>query len=213
MRVTLCLPLLPLVLAVCSLGVLHCGGKNLGLDVTPNPDGGPPVIYPSCSGGGSLALPGDRPSSTTCVASPINVQGGGSLDAGCATVADCPTTGVEPPFIACLGGKCSTDQCMTDSDCPSGRACACAREFGANSDRTNSCIPSQCRIDADCGREVGLCSPGYTTCGTFLGYYCHTAADACTTDADCCDKGAPACDYVPMLGHFACHSVTGCPPG
>jgi hypothetical protein len=135
------------------------------------------------------------------------------VDAGCTTLADCPNIGTDTPFIACLEGKCSPDECLTDSDCPRGSACACANQFGPNSDRTNSCIPSQCRVDADCGREVGICSPGYAGCGMFLGYYCHTPADTCITDADCCDHSAPHCNYVPMLGHFACQSAAGCPPG
>jgi hypothetical protein len=197
-----------LTLAVCALSLLHCGGKNVSQDVAPNPDGGSPIVVPACSGGGSLALPGSRPTSVTCKATPNGLPG--PTDVSCTTLADCTDGGATSTYMACRAGKCSIDQCLTDSECPSGQACGCASEFGGNAIHTNACVPAQCRIDSDCGRSVGICSPAKGYCGGLLGYYCHAAGDACITDADCCDNSAPSCQYQPMLGHFACQAAIGC---
>jgi hypothetical protein len=200
----------PLAVAACGLSLLHCGGKDLTHDVTPNPDGGPPIVIPSCTGGGSLSLPGSRPTALACPATP-NYSTAGPADVSCATLADCQDAGPAAYFQACRGGKCAIDPCLTDSECPSGDVCVCATEIGGgNAIHTNACVPAQCRVNADCGRSVGLCSPTRGYCGGVLGYYCHSAADSCITDADCCDASNPSCQYQPALGHFACQAAIGC---
>jgi hypothetical protein len=208
MLTKLSLSLRPLALAAFGVGLLHCGGKNHTPNVTPNPDGGPPIVIPACSGGGSPALPGSRPTAVACSVTPNYLPG--SPEVSCTTLADCTDGGTTSPYTACRGGKCALDQCLTDSDCPSGQACGCAGQFGGNAIHTNACVPAQCRVNSDCDRSVGICSPTKGYCGNLLGYYCHTAEDSCITDADCCDQSIPSCQYQPSLGHFACQAAIGC---
>jgi len=132
-------------------------------------------------------------------------------DAGtqaCSADADCADAGLSG---WCLNGQCGADQCLTDGDCPSGQACACASEFRGNAFHTNLCIDTGCRVDADCGPN-GVCSESMspTPCGSISGFYCHTPDDECNTDADCCQSSAPVCSYQPALGHWACHAVSVC---
>ena len=196
-------------MAACAFFLLHCGGEKLGPVVQPNPDGGPPIVIPACSGGGSPSLPGTRPEAPACSATPSYLPAG--TDVSCTTLADCQAAGVaQGYFQACRAGKCSIDACLTDSDCPTGQACGCANQFGGNAIHTNACVAARCRVDADCGRSVGICSPAKGGCGSLTGYYCHSGADTCITDADCCDPGTPSCQYQPTLGHFACQASVGC---
>jgi Cys-rich repeat protein len=173
------------------------GGPNV--DSGPNVDGGPGICGDHVSG-----TPTGRPTATQCAPSTILPPPG--IDAGpltCASDADCTSSF----FHWCRAGKCQEDQCLTDSDCATGQACACADEQIGNAQHTNQCTPTQCRVDADCGAgqvcsgtEVDLCSGA----GPF--FACHSAADTCRVDADCCPS-APACRYEGTLGHWACAAV------
>ncbi len=134
---------------------------------------------------------------------------GGAFDAGgsgeCTADSQC-TAGVngrcEPPSghggIAFPPGVgfCSYDECSASAPCASGHICSCGASDGSGGRSANTCLPSNCNSDADCGAD-GYCSPTFdTTCGAFdgvVGYYCHKAADECTVDectndSDC--KGA-----------------------
>jgi hypothetical protein len=99
------------------------------------------------------------------------------------------------------------DECTTDAECKGG-VCSCApatREWSGGS--RNVCVPANCHTDADCG-DKGACSPTVNDCGSFYGvqgYYCHTAADACTVDAECVQgSNQGACYYAPEVGHWTC---------
>ena len=108
----------------------------------------------------------------------------------------------------CVQGQCAFDQCLTDSDCGATGVCACSSDYyGGNAAyHPNFCVPANCRLDSDCG-PGGYCSPSRGTCGTFQGFYCHTAADSCvdpTTDCASCNYNA--CTYSPAVGAFTCGS-------
>jgi hypothetical protein len=210
---------------VALVALLDCGGAVTGIASSPDagsgdgspgtPNPGTPDPGPSPQCPGSPSQPVGRPQPTTCAATGYPQP---AEDAGvpCTTLADCLDAG-EPdygPYKACLGGQCSYQQCLTDSDCPTGTACGCANQFGGNAIHTNTCVPSQCRVDSDC--EGGVCSPSSGAyCGSLTGFYCHSAADTCETNADCCggDGGEPEfmqCVYDTTLGHFACQAAMVC---
>jgi hypothetical protein len=120
---------------------------------------------------------------------------GGSI--ACAVNADCKTTGGY-----CRGGLCRDDECLMDSDCPTGFACHCG---GAGIvDPSNRCFPTGCRVDADCG-DGGYCAPSFVSCG-IDGYHCLTTADTCVPWEMCppVDGGPAVCNYVAQLRHWAC---------
>jgi Cys-rich repeat protein len=102
--------------------------------------------------------------------------------------------------------SCSYDSCLHDTDCPSGDTCAChGSPFVAGG---NFCIKSGCRVDSDCGAG-GYCSPAYNTgsCGSLLGYYCHTPKDQCVNDSDCVGDGGglpEKCSYSTSSGYWMC---------
>jgi hypothetical protein len=130
-----------------------------------------------------------------------------SKDADCTDAATTPGAG-----LVCFHGQCSYDQCATDQDCPSGDVCSCkGNTFGyAHVSAGNSCVPANCRSDADCG-PAGRCAPTVdSSCGTFYGvrgYYCHSCNDTCTQDSDCAARDAsPAgyCAYDLTVGHWVC---------
>ena len=113
-------------------------------------------------------------------------------------------------MFGCIHNVCSFDECLTDTDCPTGEACGCADEQSGNGENFNRCFPANCRTDADCGSGY-TCSPSRSgSCGYLQGYQCHTAGDTCTTDADCCNPATPQCQYQPTLGHFACQAAMVC---
>ncbi len=130
--------------------------------------------------------------------------------AQCSTDAQC-TAGADGRCRENSGGavfcSCTYDTCMQDSDCPAGETCACHGSpytFGAG----NTCIASNCRVDSDCG-PGGYCSPAYatTSCGSLLGYFCHTPKDQCVNDSDC--SGLPQmCTY--SSGIWQCKSYGLC---
>jgi hypothetical protein len=118
--------------------------------------------------------------------------------------------------------SCSYDECLTDSDCPSGTPCLC--RSSPSDDSPNSCVPGgNCVVDSDCGRG-GYCSPSPSPdrCGPGA-YYCHTASDTCVNDADCppidgdpglgfscvLDSIAPTCSYDAQAKHWACRQFDG----
>jgi hypothetical protein len=151
--------------------------------------------------------------------------------AGCSTDSDCTdaSDGSCFPFEGLVGpGGCSYDQCLTDSDCPSGAPCICRT---STSDLTaNICATrGNCVLDSDCG-PGGFCSPSVGPCDYVAGgqsalagaaYFCHTDSDTCTNDADCspppgdAGEGCPmvqACEYDTLAKHWACVSDSCCPP-
>ncbi len=131
----------------------------------------------------------------------------------------------------CQSPTCSVsgvgqDECLTDSDCPSGTACSCAGDFAANVGFRNRCIQANCRTDADCG-SGGVCSPLIHPgpCGYVNGFFCRTPQDTCATDADCSlEVSGTSCEYnFPQLsnanrdggvqtpGYWTCQEPGQCP--
>ncbi len=91
---------------------------------------------------------------------------------------------------------CTYDECSSATPCASGNICICGTEDGALGRTANTCLPSNCSSDSDCGKG-GYCSPTYDTmCGPYdgiVGYYCHEATneclvDECVNDKDCMGK-------------------------
>jgi hypothetical protein len=163
---------------------------------------------------GGTGIPPHRPTAIDCPVSPLfglETDGG---TVSCTTNSDCQDAGSFKRF--CLQHACGADQCFTDDDCEAGFACGCANQFGGNALHTNLCVPSSCRLDADCTAS-GLCSPAHTAyCGSLSGYHCRSAADTCQTDADCAglnDGGLQrpyTCSYQPAVGHWQCAPITVC---
>jgi hypothetical protein len=147
----------------------------------------------------AAACPVIRPSSmTTC---PFAGQGRGdcTADSDCKAGADGKCSGMS------LGTcSCTYDACFSDSDCTMGSVCACSGTYSGN-----TCVASNCKIDADCGVN-GFCSPEIEHCtGALLGYFCRTPKDKCTDDADCGD--AAHCARDSGTGVWGCQSTDGCP--
>lgn len=128
---------------------------------------------------------------------------GGDGSSRCRTDADC-TQGKNG---RCIGGghslpTCAYDRCASDTDCGPRESCNCDANEG------NACLPANCHTDEDCGGRG--CSPTHgETCGNMggaVGFYCHTAHDACVNDEDCArDAGSRGlCVYQPAAGHWAC---------
>jgi hypothetical protein len=172
--------------------------------------GGPAICGADCS------VPPGRPESVACPATdvsseePVAAGAGGADASSCSVDADCVMSDPRGLLVHCLKGQCGPDECLLDSDCPSGQACGCAGQFFGNAFHTNRCVPSNCRVDGDCAAN-GACSvitTGY--CGSFNGFYCHTPYDQCHTDMDCTNPVVPICNYIPMLGHWACEAPTVC---
>jgi hypothetical protein len=89
-------------------------------------------------------------------------------------------------------------------------SCAGATKGYAGASPGNVCVPSDCRVDADCG-PGGYCSPTVSSsCGAFYGvqgYYCHRPGDACVNDSDCAagtTGPAPYCAYDTSVGRWVC---------
>jgi len=172
------------------------------------------------SANGARPAPVHRPKAVACSASPGGTAPA-KLDGGqvsCSNDADCSDAGAR--FSWCTASICyvdGLDNCLSDTDCPAGQACACTTRYGG----FNYCTPSNCRTDSDCG-PGGLCSPSYNAgCSSALGgYFCRTAADTCETDSDCKGDGGPLpsfysqqCGYEPSVGHWVCRTASACPPG
>ena len=137
-------------------------------------------------------------------------EGGDCSEPGlaCTRDASCVDAGVNGRCVESVGPPscwCTFDACLHDSDCPTGQTCACHGSPYTYS-LGNACVPSNCRVDADCG-PGGFCSPSVASqCGPnldlCLGYYCHTSRDQCTNDADC--DVAQACIYSYSAGFWKC---------
>lgn len=152
-----------------------------------------------------------RPTAVSCGSN-------GAPTTTCTTDTDCASSSTDagaPPTatMKCVGGKCSTDECLADADCGAKRACSCkgkTRGFGGVSNG-NVCVAANCRLDSDCGKD-GFCSPSFGSCGAFYGiegYYCHTATDNCRDDADCgatgdAGFGQPWCGFDATAGKWTC---------
>jgi hypothetical protein len=112
-----------------------------------------------------------------------------------------------------LGCSCWTDECSGDSACPAGNTCACrGSPYAAG---PNTCVPGNCRVDADCG-PGGWCSPSSMSsgCAGISGYYCHTPNDQCVNDSDCRPLSTfPYCRYDRTVGYWSCQSSGVCPGG
>lgn len=188
-------------------GSAGADGATSSLDAGAN-DGAAPSDATRCPG--ASAQPARRPQSVACSATDVslfNLPDAGAI--ACATNAECvAANGIG---WTCHQGRCSLDQCLTDTDCASGMACGCAAEFHGNAFHTNACVSSQCRVDSDCG-QGGACSPSYSGyCGSLTGYYCHSPADTCAANADCnCDPARPLCRYQATLGHWSCQAIIIC---
>lgn len=126
----------------------------------------------------------------------------------CTSDAACSDAGINGRCVnggGPAGCWCTYDACLTDSACPANEACAChgsAYTYEAG----NTCVPSNCRVDSDCG-SGGFCSPSAASqCGPnvdlCLGYYCHTPRDQCTNGADC--GTAEACIYSYQASFWQC---------
>ena len=97
-------------------------------------------------------------------------------------------------------------ECITDQDCGATGVCSCiGNTFGyAHSSFSNVCVPSNCRVDADCGQDL-MCSPSFDL-GAFYGirgYYCHTRKDECNDTTCACGPGY-VCAWAPQVAHWAC---------
>ncbi|MEO8874954.1 MAG: hypothetical protein ABI461_05140, partial [Polyangiaceae bacterium] len=133
-------------------------------------------------------------------------------DAGsyCACGSDAECTGGENG--RCItntnaGPHCTYDECATAGDCATGSSCGCG---DVTSGSFNACVPSNCRVDTDCG-ATGFCSPTLGGCGTYggeyAGVYCHTANDECTNDSDCSGGGTGGrgfCGFTIESGKWTC---------
>jgi hypothetical protein len=107
---------------------------------------------------------------------------------------------------------CTYDACVHDSDCKTGELCVC--HGSAYSPGGNTCLPGNCRVDADCGAG-GFCSPSppdTTNTGSVAGYYCHTPMDACTNDSDCAKAGGAldVCVWSGKQSRWMCERQTPC---
>jgi hypothetical protein len=110
-----------------------------------------------------------------------------------------------------MGGRsepnhCEYDDCFSDTECGAGETCNCGlREPIPERHR---CLPSNCRIDGDCGPN-GFCSPSKKAlgAGTIEGWFCHTEDDECTNDGDCLPEKAnsfPYCGYSKKKERWIC---------
>lgn len=141
---------------------------------------------------------------------PLCVEfGGGS----CSTAGDCTDK---------LHGSCQNNMfegctckygCTTDADCDAGQICACAGVIGEQA----TCVPTDCRIDDDCGD--GLCglSKYEDCCGDEYKIACASPDAECHSNADCsedlCDPGWPEGGSIMHQCSFDGAAWTCNPPG
>jgi hypothetical protein len=117
------------------------------------------------------------------------------------------TAGAEGRCIETTGGAvtcvCTYDQCASDASCATGQTCACHGSPYTHG-QGNTCVQGNCRVDSDCG-PGGYCSPAdnSSSCGSLLGYYCHTPGDQCIDDSDC-KSSLQVCTYVASAGNWEC---------
>jgi hypothetical protein len=170
----------------------------------------------NCTDGNALVPDQHRPNSAQCAepAPPGNIDCTSDCPTGsnfeCASDNDCAATGVNGRCVnggGPAGSSCTHDSCIVDTDCPTGRTCAC-HDSPYTYRAGNTCVPGNCRVDADCGAG-GYCSPSAaSTCSDAgnlcLGYYCHTPKDRCINDSDCASQPLTACIYSTSAGYWAC---------
>jgi hypothetical protein len=130
----------------------------------------------------------------------------------CSHDTDC-TTGTNGRCVESGGGaldcSCTYDTCATDNDCPKGQLCACHGSPYTES-AGNTCMPGNCRVDADCGAS-GYCSPSEGGgCGSLGGYYCHTPSDQCVNDSDCSGGGLDVCEWSSTDARWECQMELLC---
>ena len=133
----------------------------------------------------------------------------GEGDGECAADNAC-TAGTDGRCVQNNGGAifctCTYDTCTHDADCAAGQTCACHGSTYTYGDG-NTCIAGNCRVDADCGAG-NYCSPAdnVNSCGSLLGYFCHTPQDTCIDDSDCTNSssGPQVCTYSSTAGHWQC---------
>lgn len=133
----------------------------------------------------------------------------------CRTDADCADAGANARCkeVSLNDCACTFDACAHDTDCPSGQTCSC-RGLPYTASLGNMCVPSNCRVDADCW-AAGYCSPSPSSgCGPLTGFYCHTPADLCIDDADCPwlqrNSGAQQCVFSVEAGRWQCELAPVC---
>jgi hypothetical protein len=189
---------------------MACGGKSATPDAGWSGAGQSGQAGTGGGGQGGGQVLAHRPVAVACAASEATITG-----SMCSTDTDCQPEGGVVARRFCLGGRCSMDQCLTDDDCPAGQACGCASQIIGLTNHLNSCLPSSCRIDADCA--TGLCSPANGGhCGSLSGYHCRKASDTCQTIGDCpraFSAVAPYgfyCGYAPEVDRWQCVTVTVC---
>jgi hypothetical protein len=130
----------------------------------------------------------------------------------CGMDSDC-TEGINPRCTyaaspCCPRTECTSDECFSDDDCPSGLACDCrGRHFEEAPAMPNHCLTvGNCRVDADCPESY--CSPSKVDgcmVGWAVGLFCHTADDECVDDEDCSDGGqVGACTFDSASKHWIC---------
>lgn len=144
-----------------------------------------------------------RPLPTICA--PCRPTTGGTFTGGCTTDADC-TAGINGRCVRTTRtAACNYDECFRDEDCAAGSICECDGSRGGG----NTCVPSDCVTDDDCGEF--LCSPSLGSCGHFSPptmYRCHTNEDGCSTDADCAAVSDTAyCAFDTTLGSWQCSTL------
>ena len=173
--------------------------RDAATDSAPG-DGGAPVNH----------RPSDSQCSAAAPAGNCSLMGG-----ACAHDTDC-TNGTNGRCVESTHGarlcRCTYDGCVHDTDCSTGQVCACHGSAYTNG-IGNTCIPGNCRVDADCG-VGGYCSPshGGTGCGEVTGYYCHTPGDQCRNDSDCVGMGGlQVCGWSAAHSRWECVSQPLCP--
>jgi hypothetical protein len=190
--------------SLATLFVPACAGRTKPSDFS---DGSAPTgdSPPVC-----VTPPQHRPEAVACSA---HSDGGEA----CSDAAVCQVDaggGVRRPVGQCLHGSCSFDECLTDSDCASNEACACAGPLAgeASGSEANLCVPATCHVDSDCG-SCGYCSPSADPiCGPTYGawaYACHVPGDACYSNTDCGPQSNdiytnPFCSHSAETGAWVC---------
>ncbi len=172
----------------------------------------------SSSSGGNGRVPlNHRPDDSPCSTAPPpgNCNFGGSGGSGiCSSDAQCADAGANARCVPFNGGpagcSCTYDACFHDSDC-TGETCACHGSPYLDGDG-NRCVPGNCHVDHDCG-PGGYCSPTYgsASCGTLVGYYCHTPQDQCIDDSDCSSGGGfQVCAFSTTNNRWECQMELLC---
>jgi len=148
---------------------------------------------------------------------------GGMESQPCCSSSECPPADGGPaPICAAFqvgycGGAmpppnnvCRYPECSSDSDCGPHRACI---PSGAFSYFFATCLPAECRIDADCtARTGGSCRPlGLGQCNRVAGFFCAYQGDVCASDVDCeTIESGQRC--IPADGGTACVLPPEFPP-